>query len=239
VIGTIINGAAIVAGGLLGRFVFKSISPANQQALKVLLGVFTVYAGLSTTWGALHGGFFKALKQIAIAIVAMMLGKALGRLLRLQKTLNRAGQFAKERFSKATTDGPANASDGFVTCTLLFCVGPMAILGALQDGLTGNFRTLAIKSVMDGLATMGFVTSFGWSPVFAAIPVVAYQGTITLLAQTAAPWLQNQTTLDSINVVGGLLLFSISLIILQLKKIELADYLPSLAIAPLLTWALR
>lgn len=238
-IGTILNGAAIVAGGLLGRFAFKSVSAANQHALKVLLGVFTVYAGLSTTWDALHGGFFQALKQIAIAIVAMMLGKALGRLLRLQKTLNRAGQFAKERFAKSSTEGPANASDGFVTCTLLFCVGPMAILGALQDGLTGNFRTLAIKSVMDGLATMGFVTSFGWSPVFAAIPVVAYQGTITLLAQSAAPWLQNQATLDSINVVGGLLLFSISLIILQLKKIELADYLPSLAIAPLLTWALR
>nr|HVY71184.1 DUF554 domain-containing protein [Verrucomicrobiae bacterium] len=194
------------------------------------------YAGLGTAWGSIHGPFFHGVKQVILAILAMMIGKALGRLIGIQKTLNRAGQYAKARFAASKPDGPNRAGDGFVTCTLLFCVGPMAVLGALQDGLDGNYRTLAIKSVMDGLATMGFVTTFGWGPILAVIPVVAYQGTITLLARSLAPLLHDPAMLDSINVVGGLMLFSISLIILELKKVELADYLPSLAVAPFLSW---
>jgi hypothetical protein len=123
---------------------------------------------------------------------------------------------------------------------VLFCAAPLAILGSVQDGLSGYCYPLAVKAVMDGLATMGFVLLFRWGVLFAALPVLAFQGTITLLcAQLLKPFLEAHRLVDSVNAAGGLLVFCVALVILELKKIELADYLPSLAFAPLLTWLLR
>ena len=237
--GTILNGAAILIGGVVGLTVSKQLSITHQKALKVFLGAFTVWVGLSTTWSALNGSFFQISKQFTIVVLALMLGKLAGRFLRLQQSLNHLGQYAKQRFARATPNSSHRVSEGFITCTLLFCVGPMAILGSVQDGLTGNFKTLAIKSMMDGLATMAFVTTFGWGVILSVVPVVAYQGTITLAAQSLSPVLQNQALLDSVNATGGMLVFCIALIILELKRIELADYLPSLVVAPVLTWVWR
>jgi uncharacterized membrane protein YqgA involved in biofilm formation len=112
----------------------------------------------------------------------------------------------------------------------------MAILGALQDGLFGNVRTLAIKSALDGLATLAFVKVFGWGVMLAAIPVLAYQGSITLAANLAEPYLRDPRLLEALSLTGGLLVFSIALVLLDLKKVALADYLPSLVYAPVLTW---
>jgi uncharacterized membrane protein YqgA involved in biofilm formation len=175
-------------------------------------------------------------KQMTIVVLALILGRLTGRLLHLQKGLNRLGEYAKERFSKASAGAPQKWSEGFITCTVLFCVGPMAILGSIQDGLDGKWQTLGIKAAMDGLATMAFVGSFGWGAILSVVPVVAYQGTLTLAAKLLAPQLQNPALLDSINATGGLLVFCIALIIFEIKRIELADYLPSLAWAPFLTW---
>jgi uncharacterized protein len=239
-IGTLLNTAAILTGGAIGLTVARNISPLNQSRLKIALGVLTVYAGLSLTWISISGSFFSVIKQMIIVILAMMLGNFTGKLLRLQKGINQLGHYAKSRFASAASrkDQPG-FSEGFVTCSLLFCVGPMAILGAIEDGLTGRFKTLAIKSLMDGLATMAFVKTFGWGVLLSAIPVLAYQGTITLGASFLQPLLEHKDLVDSINATGGLLIFSISLVILELKKVELADYLPSLIYAPLLTWFWR
>jgi uncharacterized protein len=238
-LGTIINAIAIILGGIVGLAFKKSLSPANQMFIKLLLGVATVYIGLSMTWGAIGGGFGSALKQLGIVILALMLGNVTGKLLRIQRNLNRLGQYAKERFSKAQPGDANRFSEGFITCSLLFCVGPMAILGSVQDGLTGDFKTLALKGAMDGLATMAFVGTFGWGVMLAVIPVVAYQGTLTLLARGLAPYLEDPALLNSVSATGGLLVFCVALIILEIKRIELADYLPSLAYAPLLTWLWR
>lgn len=116
-------------------------------------------------------------------------------------------------------------------------MAPLGVLGALQDGLNGHWQALGIKSVMDGLATMALVSTFGWGVILSALPVLAYQGTLTLAARLLAPILQqNPLLLDSIQATGGLLVFCVALIILELKRIELADYLPSLVYAPLLAW---
>ena len=234
-IGTILNAAGILLGGVAGLTVARQIPPARQAQVKILLAAFTVWVGLSMTWKGLNGSFAQVFKQFAFVILAMMAGKLIGQVLGIQKNLNRLGQYAKERFTQASPQGARRMSDGFITCTLLFCVGPMAILGAVEDGLTGNFKILAIKAAMDGLATMVFVTTFGWGAMLAVIPVVAYQGTITLLAMQLQPYLQQQELLDSVNATGGLLVFSLALVILELKKVELADYLPSLVVAPMLT----
>lgn len=234
--GTLLNAAGILLGGILGLALRRQFKPNTQVLLKNILGLLVIWVGLSTTVKSLGGGVLGVAKQMTIVVLALILGRLTGRLLHLQKGLNHLGEYAKERFSKASAGGPQNWSEGFITCTVLFCVGPMAILGSIQDGLDGKWQTLGIKAAMDGLATMAFVGSFGWSAILSVVPVVAYQGTLTLAAKLLAPQLQNPALIDSVNATGGLLVFCISLIIFELKKIELADYLPSLAWAPLLTW---
>jgi uncharacterized membrane protein YqgA involved in biofilm formation len=235
VTGTIINAAAILAGGVAGLTLARHLTPQRQVFLKVLLAGVTVYVGLTTTWQAVGGSFSQVARQLGIVLLALVLGNVAGAVLRLQKGLNRLGAYAQERFQRSDRNAPSRFSEGFITCTLLFCVGPLAILGSIQDGLSGNYRTLALKGVMDGLATMGFVAAFGPGVMLAALPVVAYQGTITLLAGAVEPWLAERALVDSINATGGLLVCTIAPVILDLKRVPLANYLPSLVIAPLLT----
>jgi uncharacterized membrane protein YqgA involved in biofilm formation len=234
--GTIINVGAILLGGAVGLSVGKDLSSKTQFRLKTFLGVFTIYAAFTMIWGAVNGTFGHILKQLAIAFLALILGNMMGKLLHIQAALNKLGEYAKERIGAAQADGTNKFSEGFVTCAILFCVGPMAILGSLQDGLNGNFRLLAIKSAMDGLATLAFVKTFGPGPMLAAVPVLAYQGTITLLAQRLEPYVRQSIYLDSVNATGGLIMLCIAVVILGIQKAPLADYLPALAIAPLLTW---
>ena len=239
-IGTALNVAGILVGGLLGLTLRKPLSPAKESFFKVALGAFTVFYGLRLTWLSLNGSFPQMLKQLLIAVLALMLGKMAGRRLRLQKLSNRLGQGARERIAAATPADPGRLSAGFQTCAALFCAAPLAMLGSVQDGLSGYCYPLAVKAVMDGLATMGFVSLFGWGVMLAALPVLAFQGTITLAcAQFLKPALETHGLVDSVNATGGLLVFSVALVILELKRIELADYLPSLAFAPLLAWVWR
>jgi len=238
--GTALNVAGILIGGLIGLTRRKPLPPETESFLKVGLGAFTVFYGLRLTWLSLSGSLGHVLKQLLIAVLAMMLGKLTGRLLRIQKASNRLGQAARERIAAASSPGPRRFSDGFKTCAALFCAAPLAVLGAVQDGLSGYFYPLGVKAVMDGLATMGFVGLFRWGVMLAALPVLAFQGTITLAcAQWLKPLLVAHELVDSVNAAGGLLVFCVALVILGLKKIELADYLPSLAFAPLLTWVWR
>jgi uncharacterized protein len=238
-IGTIINVCAIAAGGIIGLVAAKGISPKVEYRLKLILGIVTVYVGMKTTWSAINGPFGSVVKQIVIVMAALVIGNIIGKVLRLQKGINRLGEYAKNVFNKHDPEKAKRFGEGFVTCTILFCVGPMAIMGALEDGLSGKVQTLAIKSVMDGLATMAFVKTFGIGPIFAAIPVLAYQGTITLGAEALKPLLVDHMLLDSISATGGLLILCISVVILDIQKVPLADYLPSLVVAPVLTWLFR
>src|SRR2546427_3005597 len=154
--GTILNAAAILAGGIISLTTRQQLAEAHQRNLKVILSVLVVYAGLSMTWKGLHGSVWHQLKQLTIVIVAMMLGKFAGQKLRLQPALNRLGQLAQEKFVRAQPGDSDRIGEGFITCTLLFCAHPMAILGALCDGLFGDYRTLALKSVIEGFATFAF-----------------------------------------------------------------------------------
>ncbi|PYM16531.1 MAG: hypothetical protein DME18_01165, partial [Verrucomicrobia bacterium] len=202
-VGTIINAAAILFGGVAGLTAKKQLTLAHQTALNILLGAFTVYVGLSAAWQGLHGGFLQILKQLGIVLLSLMLGNLTGKLLRIQKSLNRLGQYAKQKISEATPGNRRRFSEGFITGSILFCLTPIAVLGALQDGLGDNFKPLAAKAVMDGLATMAFVSAFGWGVTVAVIPVVAWQGTISLLAGLARPWLEKYSLSDPINATAG------------------------------------
>src|SRR5262245_23574775 len=141
-IGTILNVAGILIGGIIGLTRSKPLSPAVQSFFKVTLGALAVFYGLRLTWISLSGSFLHVLKQLFIAILAMMLGKLAGRLLRLQKLSNHLGEVARERISAARPGEPRRFSEGFKTCAALFCAAPLAILGAVHDGLSGYFYPL-------------------------------------------------------------------------------------------------
>jgi uncharacterized membrane protein YqgA involved in biofilm formation len=240
VIGTLLNVAGIVIGGLVGTTRRRLLSPATESFFKVTIGVLTVFYGLRLTWISLSGSVWQILKQVLIAVLALMLGKLTGRLLRLQQLSNRLGCGARGRITEARRDDPRRLSEGFKTGAVLFCAAPMGILGAVQDGLSSYPFPLGIKGLMDGLATLGLVSLFGWGVTLSALPVLALEGTITLLcAEFLSPYLQAHgagSLVNSVNATGGLIVFSVALVILGLKRIELADYLPSLAFAPVITW---
>ena len=232
-IGTILNCLAILAGGGAGLATKRPLSAANQSALKVFLGVFVVYTGLSLTWDGLHGSLLHIFKQVLLAMLALSLGNVTGIVLRLQKSLNRLGQYARRTLTGASATSPNRWSEGFTTGAVLFCLTPLAMLGSVFDGLEGRYQVFALKAVMDGLATFAFVRTFGAGVVLAALPVLAFQGTLTLGAQQLRPFVEAHGLLDALHVTGGLLVFCVSLIVLELKKVELADYLPSLGYAAL------
>ena len=236
-IGTLLNVAGILVGGIAGLTVARGLSPRTQFRIRGGLAALVVYAGAGMVWEGLRSPLTHTLKQLTIAMLALSLGSFTGWLLGLQRGMNRIGESIRRRFQKSESAAPSNVrpSEGFITCTLLFCVGPMAILGAIQDGVDGQWRTLALKGVLDGLATMGFVASFGWSPLLAAIPVLLYQGALTLAAGSLAPAMQDAALRDSLNVTGGLVVTTIALVVLNLRKVPLANYLPALVYAPLLT----
>jgi uncharacterized membrane protein YqgA involved in biofilm formation len=240
VLGTFINAGAIILGGVLG-FAIKPLSANQQSFLKTALAVFTIFFGLRLVWEGFNGTFLQILAQFGIMMLAMILGRLTGRLLHLQHASNRLGQYARARMAAARRD----VSEGFNVCALLYCLAPLAWLGSVQDGLSGYFYPLAVKAVMDGLATMSFVKMFGWGAMVSALPVFALQGTLTLLcARYALPLLENHHTLvehglvNSVNATGGILIACVGLLIFELKKIPVTDYLPSLVYAPLLTWLL-
>ncbi len=174
-----------------------------------------------------------------IVFVALITGALVGRLLGFQKQLNKLGAYARERLSKSDEDGKG-VSEGFVTCTILFCVGPMSLVGPIEDGLgRGVPFALLAKSAMDGVATLAMAPRFGWGVMLAVIPVVSLQGTVTLLARTFEPLKDNPELLASVSLTGGMMVMTIVLVILEIRKVPLADYLPALIVAPLMaSWLL-
>jgi len=235
-LGTLINAAGILIGGGYTLARRRQLQPKTQQALKGLLGIATVFVGLGTTVFSLGGGVWGVLKGMTIILLALILGRITGKLCHIQAGMNKVGRYAADKFADATEGRAQKWSEGFVACTLLFCVTPLALIGSLLDGLGGHWHALAIKAVMDGLGTMAFVAAFGWSAMFAVLPVIAFQGTLTMGAKLLAPHLATPAMLYAIQGTAGLLIFCVSLIILEFRKVELGDYLPSLAWAPLVAW---
>lgn len=214
----------------------RPVSVQNQSFLKAALGAATAFVGVWSVWKAVSGTPRHILWQLAIVMLAMMLGKLAGRLLRLQKFSNRLGQFARHRIAATTPGRARDHADGVNVCAALFCAAPLGILGAISESLGAGPWPLLIKAAMDGLAAFSFVALFGWSVALSALPVLAFQGTISLaVGLLAFPWLDAHHLIDPVNATAGLLIFAVSLLIFEVRRVEVADYLPSLIWAPLLT----
>ncbi len=238
VLGVGINAVGVVIGGLVGLFRKVPLTAANESFFKVAAGAATVAVGLHLSWKGFNGSFLSVMKQLLLVMIAMSLGKFFGKAMRLQKLSNSFGKYATDKLARVQ-GGKGSANDGFVVTSLLLCANPFGFFAAVDEGLNGFSLAFIIKAAVDGMAALSFISIFGWSVLFAIIPLIAWQGTIVLLARYWQPFLLQHGLIDSINATNGLLIFCVALIILSLKKIELADYVPSLAIAPWLLWIFR
>ena len=244
--GAILNAVGILIGGLIGLSRSAPLSAKTSSFFQLVLGVLTVFYGLRLAWISIGGSAGLVLKQICIAFLAVMFGKLLGHWLHLQAGSNCAGQYARKLIEQSQQQDALRFSNGLTSCAILFCASPLGILGAIQDGLPGQpdgrgyYYPLAVKAVMDALAMISFVRLFGTGAVVSALPVFLFQGTLTLsCAIYLQPFLQAHQLLDSVNAVGGLLLCTVGLVIFEIRRVELADFLPALAVAPVLTWFWR
>lgn len=237
-IGSILNGFGIVAGTLASRCIHQNPSPRLQHNLRALAGAGAVLIGLHLTWTALAraGSIKQILSQFGMMMISLILGKAAGQLTRIQRLFNRIGRDAKSQLQSTAGPPIASPSSVFAQCSLLYCFTPLAVLGSILDGAQTDPRVLILKTAIDGLAAFGFARSLHWSVGFAAIPVLIWQGTLTLGAKLVAPYLTEHGMLDPLVAVAGMQVFMAALVILELRRVALAEYLPSLAIAPFLAW---
>ena len=244
--GAFINAMGILIGGLLGLAMLQPLSLRLQVFFRSALGAGTIFFGVQLVWLSVNGTFLSVAKQLFIAVLAVTLGFWMGKLLRLQKLSNRLGRYAGNLVAAAQSDAPRKISGGFTACVILFCAAPLGLLGAVTDGLpagdspTGYFWLLAVKAVMDGLAMTGFVKVFGWPSALAAFPVFALFSGITLACQLwARPFLEAHGLVGSVDAAAGFIACAIALMIFEIRRIELANFLPALAVAPLLAWLLK
>jgi len=220
-IGTLANVAAIAIGTLVG-FALKRRLPERINSIVMQgLGLVTALIGLKmmiTTQNAL------------IVLVSMVVGGVLGELLRIEERLDRLGARVEARFGKER----GTFAKAFVTSSLLYCVGPMAIVGALQDGLRGDYSILLTKSVMDAIASVAFASTLGIGVLFSTLPVAAYQGGITIGASMLEPYLTS-SMVNEMTATGGLLILGIAMNLLQITKIRVGNLLPAILIAAIVS----
>lgn len=243
-LGTFINVGCILIGGIAGLLLSRQLPDNTQRRIRSYLAGLTMIAGSFMMAQGLYGGwkesasFWIFLLLGLIALLSISFGNLIGTRLKLQERLDQLGQEAKRRLGKSKEDGKENNrfSDGFVTCTVLFTVGPMSILGCVEDGLGNVPSILIVKSVMDGIATLCFAPRFGAGVLLSAVPLLAYQGTVTLLASNLVFMRDEPMMLAIFNLVGGMLVLTIVLVIMEIQKVPLANYLPALVIGPALVW---
>lgn len=236
-IGAFLNGLGILAGALFGASAKPPQSARTQYFLKSALGAFTVWFGLRLIGDNVHGNFLAGGRQLAIATLSVALGFWIGKILGLQKISNRLGRHAARLLAAAQKDPPGKSGAGLLALTILFCAAPLGILGAIVDGLANDFSLLSLKAVMDGLAMVSFIKIYRWPVALAAIPVTLFLNGLTFAVHfELLPWLQPRGLVPPLNVAAGLITCMIMLVILELRRVELVNYLPGLIIAPLLAY---
>lgn len=230
--GTWINAATVLMGTGFGLLLQGRLPRNMQQVITQGLGLITLFVGLS-----MAGSVNKVESRIdgvILALLAIVLGGLLGEWWQVEQRIEAIGNWLKHRFQ-----GKGSFTEGFMAASLLFCVGPMTLIGSLNNGLTGDNTLLLLKAVMDGLASIALTSSFGIGVGFSVLIVLIYQGGVSLAAGLLAQSLPDPTTSPSVLLVtgvGGLMILGLGLTLLEVARVRVASLLPALAIAPLLTW---
>jgi uncharacterized membrane protein YqgA involved in biofilm formation len=227
--GSLLNVATVVVGTTIGVLLGTRVPSRVNEALTTGLGFFTLLLAISMGLGVFTSPHARAGDDLAV-LAAVLGGVAIGELLRLDDGLEWIGGWFQRRL--ATSDRPSRIAEGFVTASLVFCVGPLTILGSLDNGLTGDVQLLAVKSLLDGVASIAFAAALGPGVGLAAITVLVVQGAISagafLLREAMDP-----PTILAITSAGGVILLGVALRLLQLKMVRVASFLPALILAPL------
>lgn len=214
-LGSLVNSAAIILGGSIGLALKKGLSDRLAKAVMNALALCVLYIGVS---GMLKG------ENVLITILSMVAGTLVGEWIDLVEKINQLGDMIENKVS--SPDEKVSVSKGFVTASLLFCVGAMAIVGALQSGLTGNHDTLFAKSLIDGIASIVMASSLGFGVLLSAGLILIYEGGITLFANVLAPLLTD-SVINEMTCVGSLLIVGLGLNMLKLTELKIMNYAPA------------
>jgi uncharacterized membrane protein YqgA involved in biofilm formation len=237
-VGTVINVGAILIGASLGILAGARITKKSQGLITDVLGLITALgaaSALSPLWSPIFEAALPKSSALLVILASMLIGGLIGSALSLETRLDAFGENLRKRF-RASQESPF--VEGFVTASLLFVIGPLAILGSVSDGMSQGIDQLILKSSLDFFAAMAFASTLGWGVVASAIPVAIYQGFWTVIGLAAGSVL-SQYQIDAMTICGGLMLVGISLRLLDIKRIPVANLLPALVIAPALATVLH
>lgn len=219
-LGTATNVAAIVLGSILGLLLRRKLPRRITTILTQGLGLVTALIGIK---------MMLVTENVLIVLLSVIVGGVVGELIQIESRLDTFGVRIEKRLGRQR----GTFAKAFVTSSLLYCVGPLAILGALQDGLRGDFTLLLTKSGLDGIASVAFASTLGIGVLFSALPVLAYQGSLTIGASLLAPYLTT-SVVNEMTATGGLLILGIGLNVLQVTKIKVGNMLPAILVAAIL-----
>ncbi len=227
--GTFLNILTVVVGGSLGLLFGARLSEKLKATIIAGMGLFTAAMGVQ---------MFLKTENPLIVLGALLIGTLLGEWWRIEEGLQYLGRVLEQRFARAEGDGATHFVRGFLTASLLFCVGPMTILGSIQDGLAGDYHLLAVKSVLDGFAALAFASTLGVGVLFSTLIILVYQGGISLLAAQVNA-IVTPAMMSELTATGGVMLLGLAISsLLELKRIRVGNMLPGLLVAPAIVWVL-
>lgn len=213
-LGPAVNGLVIIICALVGKFLIKGMPQRFEEIIKKAIGLAIIYIGLS---GAMEN------QRVMLLIISMVAGSIIGEWINIDKGMNNIGKWAEKKMG--FSDG--NFSKGFVSASLLFCTGSMAIVGAMESGLQGNHEMLFAKSILDGVIAIVFTSTMGIGVLFSAVPVFLYEGAIALGAGFIKDWLTPEI-ITEMSAVGSLLIAALGFNFLELKEIKVANMIPAI-----------
>jgi uncharacterized protein len=227
--GTLINIATVLVGTAIGTTVGARLSEGLQQRVMSGLGLITLVIGVEL--GLAWSGEGTTRHTSLYVLGGVLLGGAIGELIGIERRLEDFGQLVQRRLTSG--DSPSRVAEGFVDASLLFCVGSLVVIGSIQDGLTGDYSTLATKAILDGFASIALAAALGWGVGLSALSILLVQGTITLGAGFFDDLLQGEA-LAAMTSAGGITIIGIALKLLAIKDVKVGNFLPALVVAPAL-----
>lgn len=235
--GTAINVAAVLVGSSLGVLLGHRLPPRTRTVVTDALGLVTLLIAALSAMAVVNQALTDAVGDdapVLIVLGAVLIGGIAGSLLRIEDRIEGLGGWMQQRLARGHGDDRARFIEGFVTASLIFCVGPLTILGSINEGLGNGAQELVLKSVLDGFASIAFAASFGLGVMAAAFSVLTVQGTLTLFGVLLGSFMPEPHLL-ALTATGGVLLAGVGLRLLHIKQVAVGDLLPALIVAPLLT----
>jgi uncharacterized protein len=229
VTGTLINVGTVLVGTAVGTVLGGRLPERVRETVLHALGLVTILVGVGQGLAAFRPPLTGAVGDGAVLMVlgSVLVGGVIGELVGIERGLDQLGESLRKRFGR----GQARFTEGFVVASLVFCVGPLTVLGSIQDGLTGDYQLLAVKSLLDGFAALAFASALGWGVGFSVLVILVYQGGLTLAASAVAGAFSG-AMIAAMSATGGVLILGIALRLLDLRRVRVANLLPALVIAP-------